>query len=30
LFENEHILLNKHSKTPGGNIGMFIANYNIE
>jgi hypothetical protein len=22
---NGHILLNKYSKIPGGNIGMFIA-----
>jgi len=26
LFENGHIVLNKHSKTPGGNIGIFFAN----
>lgn len=25
LFVNGHIVLNKHSKTPGGNIGMFSA-----
>jgi hypothetical protein len=25
LFENGHIVLNKYSKIPGGNIGMFIA-----
>gem|GEM_PF-4199594 len=25
LFDNEHLVLNKHSKIPGGHIGMFIA-----
>ncbi len=25
LFENEHILLNKYSKTPGNNLGTLFA-----
>jgi len=25
LFDNGHTMLNKHSKTPGGNIGILFA-----
>ena len=30
LFENGRIELNKHSKIPGGNIGIFFADKNWE
>jgi hypothetical protein len=30
LFENGHIVLNKHSKNPGGKVGTLLAPQNGE